>query len=118
MLRILGGKGLAASRIENRMGEPTANPYLYMASQLFAGLHGMQNQIDPGPSVDVPYETQAEPLPRSLQEAIDSLREDSYLVEKMGRVFVDYYCFIKEAEIARFNLDVTEWEHREYFDLF
>ncbi|NLZ12320.1 MAG: glutamine synthetase, partial [Alcaligenaceae bacterium] len=32
--------------------------------------------------------------------------------------FVDYYCFIKEAEIARFNLEVTEWEHREYFDMF
>ena len=35
-----------------------------------------------------------------------------------GNAFVDYYCRIKEAEIARFNLEVSDWEHREYFDLF
>ena len=35
----------------------------------------------------------------------------------LGAGFVDYYCHIKEAEIARFNLEVSEWEHREYFDL-
>ena len=44
-----------------------------------------------------------------------------------GAAFVDYYAHIKETEIARFRKeaaaepdadDVTEWEHREYFDLF
>jgi len=25
---------------------------------------------------------------------------------------------IKDAEIARYNLEVSDWEHREYFDLF
>ena len=35
-----------------------------------------------------------------------------------GEKFIDYYCTIKEAEIARFNLEVSDWEHREYFDLF
>jgi len=40
------------------------------------------------------------------------------LREGLGDTFVDYYCKIKEAEIARFNLEVSEWEHREYFDLF
>lgn len=118
MLRVLGGKGQAASRIENRMGEPTANPYLYMASQIFAGIDGIRRDLDPGPSADVPYETVADALPRSLEEAVRSLKDSPYMVEKMGQGFVDYYCFIKEAEIARFNLDVTEWEHREYFDLF
>ena len=65
MLRVLGGPGQSASRIENRAGEPTANPYLYMASQIFSGLDGMARQLDPGPSADVPYETQADALPRS-----------------------------------------------------
>ena len=37
---------------------------------------------------------------------------------QMGKAFVDYLCHIKEAEIARFNLEVSEWEHREYFDMF
>jgi glutamine synthetase len=31
---------------------------------------------------------------------------------------VQYFSRIKEAEIARFNLEVSDWEHREYFDLF
>lgn len=118
MLRVLGGPGQAATRIENRVGEPTANPYLYMASQIFAGLDGINQQLDPGPSADVPYETQAEYLPKSLGDALRCLKEDTYLVEKLGQAFVDYFCHIKEAEIARFNLDVSEWEHREYFDLF
>ena len=37
---------------------------------------------------------------------------------RQGAAFVDYYCRIKEAEVARFNLEVSDWEHREYFDLF
>lgn len=118
MLRVLGGAGQAASRIENRVGEPAANPYLYLASQLFSGLDGMRNRLDPGPSADTPYETQADHLPRSLGEALQALRDDSCLTEQLGKTFVDYLCHIKEAEIARFNLEVTEWEHREYFDMF
>lgn len=39
-------------------------------------------------------------------------------MEGLGHPFVDYYCRIKEAEIARFNLEVTAWEQREYFELF
>jgi glutamine synthetase len=118
MLRVLGGPGDKASRIENRVGEPTANPYLYLASQLFAGLDGMARQLDPGPSADAPYDTEAEPLPRTLGDALAALRADALLVEQLGPLFVDYYCRIKEAEIARFNLEVTEWEQREYFDMF
>ncbi|WP_018411403.1 glutamine synthetase family protein [Methyloversatilis thermotolerans] len=118
MLRVLGAAGDARSRIENRIGEPTANPYLYLASQLFSGMDGIARRLDPGPSADVPYESPAEPLPRSLQEAMQCLREDEGLCTALGRGFVDYLSHIKEAEIARFNLEVTEWEHREYFDLF
>jgi glutamine synthetase len=40
------------------------------------------------------------------------------LREGLGAGFVDYYCSIKEAEVARFNLEVSDWEQREYFDLF
>ena len=118
MLRVLGGVGQNASRIENRVGEPTANPYLYLASQLFSGLDGIHHKTDPGPSADAPYETPAEQLPRSLGEALACLRRDEMLNAQMGKTFVDYLCHIKEAEIARFNLEVSEWEHREYFDMF
>jgi len=118
MLRVLGGVGQSATRIENRVGEPTANPYLYMASQLFSGLDGLKHRIDPGPSADAPYETSDRHLPRSLGEAMAYLKTSPMLNEQMGTVFIDYLCHIKHAEIERFNLEVTEWEHREYFDMF
>ena len=118
MLRVLGGPGDPATRIENRVGEPAANPYLYFASQIWSGLDGMKRKLDPGPSADAPYETQAELLPATLAEALAALRADACLNEGLGKAFVDYYGRIKEAEIARFNLEVSEWEHREYFEMF
>ena len=118
MLRVLGGVGQAATRIENRVGEPAANPYLYMASQVFSGLDGMHNKTDPGPSADAPYDTPAEQLPRSLGDALACLRASEMLNRQMGEDFVRYLCHIKQAEIDRFNLEVSAWEHREYFDLY
>ena len=44
------------------LGEPSANPYLYMASQILSGLDGVDRALDPGPSADTPYETKAELL--------------------------------------------------------
>src|SRR5690606_23448520 len=41
MLRVLGGAGQEATRIENRVGEPTANPYLYIGTQVLSGLDGI-----------------------------------------------------------------------------
>ena len=53
------------------------------------------------------------------------MRNDKLFVEKFGAGFVDYYCRIKDAEIARFRQsekdddpEVTRWEMKEYFDLF
>jgi glutamine synthetase len=118
MVRVLGGPGEPASRAENRIGEPAANPYLYMGSQILAGLDGIARKLDPGPSADTPYETKATALPRSLGEAIQALRGDACYREGFGPTFIDYFTKIKDAEIARFNLEVSEWEQREYFDLF
>jgi len=118
MLRVLGGVGDPGTRIENRIGESAANPYLYFASQIYAGLDGIARGLDPGPSADTPYETQAPMLPRSLEEAVACLREDATMRAGFGDAFVDYFCHIKEAEIARFNLEVSEWEQREYFEAF
>jgi len=118
MLRVLGGAGDPGTRIENRLGESAANPYLYFASQIYAGLDGISRDLDPGLSADTPYEARAPMLPRSLEEALACLREDAVMRAGFGDAFVDYFCRIKEAEIARFNLEVTEWEHREYFEMF
>ena len=109
---------VVTGRIENRAGEPAANPYLYFASQIYSGLDGLARKLAPPPSADTPYEAQAERLPATLGEALAALREDACLQEGLGAQFVDYYCRIKQAEIARFNLEVSDWEQREYFDLF
>jgi glutamine synthetase len=118
MVRVVGGPGDPGTRLENRVGEPAANPYLYFASQVLAGLDGLARKLDPGPSADTPYEARAEPLPRSLGEALEALRADACLRDGLGSGFVDYFCRLKEAELARFALEVTEWEHREYFELY
>ena len=118
MLRVLGGAGDSGTRIENRAGEPAANPYLYFASQVVAGMDGLAQKRDPGPSADTPYEAKAARLPATLDDALAALKADAVLREGLGGEFVDYFCHIKQAEIARFNLEVTDWEQREYFELF
>jgi len=118
LLRVVGGPRDPATRIENRVGEPAANPYLYFASQVYSGLDGIAKGMPLPAAADTPYEAKADALPATLAEAIASLRKDSILCEGFGRRFVDYFCRIKEAELARFQLDVSDWEHREYFDLF
>jgi glutamine synthetase len=118
LLRLVGGPRDPGTRIENRIGEPAANPYLYFASQIYSGLDGIERRLALPRSADTPYEAKADLLPRTLEEALQHLKADKTLREGMGSAFVDYYCRIKEAEIARFNLEVSDWEHREYFDLF
>jgi len=124
MIRLLGQPNDPATHLENRIGEPAANPYLYIASQIHAGLDGIARRLDPGPSADTPYEAAAVLLPTSLGEAIAALRADEALRAGFGAGFVDYYAHIKEAELARFaeeereQAEVTPWEQREYLDLF
>jgi glutamine synthetase len=118
MVRVLGAPRDGATRLENRVGEPAANPYLYMAAQIVTGLDGVERMLDPGPSSDTPYESKAPHLPKSLEEAIAALRRDSCLADGFGQGFVDYYIRLKEAEIARYQAEVSEWEQREYFELF
>jgi glutamine synthetase len=124
MIRILGQPGEASTHLENRIGEPAANPYLYVASQIYSGLDGIARRLDPGPSADTPYETVAPLLPKNLNEALTALRADEALRAGFGAGFVDYYTHIKAAELERFHNEatdqpeVTPWEQKEYFDLF
>jgi glutamine synthetase len=118
MIRVLGGTNDAATRLENRIGEPAANPYLYMASQILSGLDGVDRKLDPPLSADTPYETSADPLPKSLREAVFALNDDPFFRQALGKEFVDYYVHIKNAEIERFQAEVSDWEHREYFEMF
>jgi glutamine synthetase len=118
MIRVLGGADNPATRLENRIGEPAANPYLYMASQILSGLDGVDRALDPGPSADAPYETKAAPLPKGLGEAVAALKDDPFFRAALGAEFVDYYVHIKNAEIERFQAEISDWEQREYFEMF
>ena len=117
MLRVIGGPNDTATRIENRIGEPTANPYLYIASQIYAGLDGIAAQMPAPPATTAPYAANDKLLPSSLSQALDLLSEDATLTTAFGADFVRYFTRIKAAEIARYNqaTDKDEWLRREYF---
>ena len=118
LLRVLGGPGDESTHIENRAGEPCANPYLYMASQIVAGLDGIDNAIDPGPPEISPYESDKPKMPASLMEAAAALRSSELFRSSFGDAFVDYILAVKQSEIDRFLTHVTDWEQREYFEVY
>ncbi len=124
MIRVLGQPSDPTTRLENRVGEPAANPYLYVASQIYSGLDGIARRLDPGPSADTPYEAVAALLPKNLGEALTALRVDEIFHAGFGARFIDYYIHIKAAELERFQKEasdqpeVTSWEQKEYLDLF
>jgi glutamine synthetase len=125
MVRVMGQPGDPATHLENRIGEPAANPYLYIAAQIYSGLDGIASKSEPSSSADTPYETKAPALPKTLAEAAEALRKDEVLRAGFGAAFAEYYAHIKQAEFARFVKDndagapeVTAWEQNEYLDLF
>ena len=52
------------------------------------------------------------------QEAVFALDDDPFFREALGAGFVDYWVHIKKTEIERFQTEVSDWEHREYFEMF
>jgi glutamine synthetase len=126
MIRVQGAPGETSSHIENRIGEPAANPYLYLASQVVSGLDGLRRNIDPGPLEASPYEATDRPLlPRNLMEAIAALEASVFFRKAFGDTFINWLIGVKKFEANRFlaaepnwHADpdaVTNWEHCEYF---
>jgi glutamine synthetase len=119
MLRVQGRPGDESAHLENRLGEPAANPYLYLAANLAAGLDGIQRQLTPPPLAGPdPYASGGTPLPGTLWEAIDALDGDRFFRSAFGDVLIDYLVNIKRSEIQRFLSEVTDWEMREYLETF
>ena len=117
MIRALFQKDDPASRIENRVAEPAANPYYALASQILSGLSGIQNQlVAPGP-IEAPYNDSAPLLPTNLGDAITAFETSELYRKSVGQTFVDYYTQLKRAEWNRYIATISEWEHREYFSL-
>ena len=117
MLRVIGEAGDPATRIENRIGESAANPYLYLASQIHAGLDGLAHRLRAPIATDSPYGGAGECLPTSLGEALEALRADPVLVAGLGEAFVSCFAQVKTSEIKRYDAaeDKDDFQRREYF---
>jgi glutamine synthetase len=129
MIRVLGGVSDPATRLENRIGEPAANPYLYILSQIVAGLAGIESKSPLPPPSDEPYAAECPILPKSLADALDALDGESLFRHTLGDTFVDYFIKLKRSEADRYSRSLkeagvassdeqSEWEHNEYFDFF
>ncbi len=117
MLRVIGGPTDSATRIENRMGEPAANPYLYMASQIHAGMDGIRASMQAPMATAAPYATGESLLPGSLGKALEMLNDDLVYCSDFGTDFIRYFTRVKSSEVARYEMaeDKDEWQRREYF---
>jgi glutamine synthetase len=139
MIRVLGGADDPATRLENRAGEPAANPYLYILSQIVAGLAGIEAALQPPPPSDEPYAAERPMLPKSLPEALDALEKEPLFRCVLGDTFIDYFIKLKRSEAGRYLRSLEErpaapqagpdgaaaasdepsaWEQNEYFDFF
>jgi glutamine synthetase len=124
MLRVLGQAGASGAtsvRIENRLPEPMANPYLVLAAHVWAGLDGLRRRLDPGPAAEDPYASQNDSgqqrLPTTLPAALQALAADATLQAGLGAHLLAAYQAIKQQEITRHAQtdDAITWERREYF---
>ena len=119
LLRVVGQPGDAGTRIENRLGEPLANPYLCIAAQVLAGLDGLHEHRDPGPAATAnPYTSgQGAALPDNLGAALNALATDPVLCAGLGEPLVRAFTTIKHQELARraAAADVQEWDRRDLF---
>jgi glutamine synthetase len=109
----------AATRIEMRLADGSANPYLATAALLFAGLDGIQRKLTPPPAVaglvyELPEDEQGDPIPLSLDAALDALQADATLREAMGASLVDTFLVIKRSELERYHHHVSDWDIAEY----
>lgn len=121
-----GGEA-GAKRVEFRVPDAAANPYLAIAATLAAGVDGVRRGLDPGEPVNVDaYKLSSEEmrrrgisfLPRNLREAIQYLEGDEYLKEVLGRELVEEFIKIKLTECDAYDRYVSPWEIKHYLPVF
>jgi glutamine synthetase len=107
-----------ATRVELRVGDGAANPYLAIAATLFAGLHGLREGLPLADPVTGDSYTQGDEagatLPPTLEAALDALEADTVLREAIGDAIVTPFLAVKRFEIERHRAWVSDWELDEY----
>jgi glutamine synthetase len=117
MIRIPG-----EGRFELRLADGAANPYLYPAAVLAAGMDGIENTRDPGKRLDIDMYAEghkvrgARKLPLNLLDAIRELEKDKTLRAALGQETVDAYLKLKRQEWNDYCRHLTEWERDTTLD--
>jgi glutamine synthetase len=106
--------------VENRVPGADANPYLVVAANVAAGLHGVVNGLTAPKAIT--GNAYAEPgdavmLPTTLQEATAALRGNETARKLLGDAFVDHFALTRDWEVAQFHKAVTDWETARYMEM-
>jgi glutamine synthetase len=105
------------TRIEVRVGDGSANAHLAIAGVLCAAQHGVRDELELQPPIEEDaYAASApgDPLPQSLEQALDALEGDELLCGLLGAETVDTFVAAKRFECERHSQWVTDWELDEY----
>lgn len=86
-------------RAELRSPDPTANPYLAFALMIYAGLYGIENELELPYVADFNlYKADKETLerfdklPQSLKDACDYAAKSDFIKEYIPKAILDIYC--------------------------
>ncbi|WP_322615257.1 glutamine synthetase family protein [Pseudomonas sp. BIC9C] len=102
-----------ARRVENRLPGADANPYLAIAASLAAGLHGIENALEPSAPIQGEFEVPDNlSLPCTLHAAIERLKRSQLAKELFGAEFIEGYIASKTLELSSFQDEITPWERR------
>ncbi len=106
-----------ATRLEHRMSDGAANPYLATAAVLQAARLGFVNRLTPRPPEEqdcLTSQSTARHVPDNLSLALDALEADAELVQAIGPELVAQFVAVKRAEWSKFTAAVTDWELSTY----
>ncbi|WP_177414066.1 glutamine synthetase family protein [Pseudomonas tructae] len=102
-----------ARRVENRLPGADSNPYLAIAASLAAGLHGIEQQLEPAPAIQGEFEVPEHlSLPCTLHAALERLKASVLARELFGKEFIEGYIATKTLELTSFLDEITPWERR------
>jgi glutamine synthetase len=107
----------AGRRLETRIPGGDVNPYLAFAAIIAAGVHGIEQELDPPAALEGnAYESDAERFPHALRDAITALEQGTMARAAFGDQVVDHYLNYARTEQAMFDRFVTDWERKRYFE--
>ena len=108
------------THLENRLPTGLSNSYLATAAVIAAGTLGLKDAQMPPDLVEGLAESYGgfEPLPPTLDDALNALERDEAFRSILGEEFVQVFTTIKRSELARLKAHVTDWERDEYMEMF